>query len=508
MDTLLAQVMNRDPAVVRPATSLAAAAAAMRQHGAGSAAVTDDGGTVVGILTERDVARAAAAGVDPATAAVQGWMTPRPFTMAPADRLSSALARMLDRDVRHIPVCEGPALVGMVSLRRLVRAGGAGVPGPATAPAAPPGAAPARAGLEDVRVGSTRLSEIDGIRGRLRYAGYDAAALAEQRTVEDVWHLLHHGALPADDAFARRMATLRRVPLKSATLRAIARAGATPMAAAQAAVAATGAALGLQPWHERDRAAVAEEALRLAAVTPTLVAALHRLAQGARPVPPDPRLGHVANYLWMATGRRPARAAVQIASRYAVLTADHGMNASTFTARVVASTGADVAAAVAAAMGALSGPLHGGAPSLVLDMLDAIGEPARARAWVRDAVARGRRVMGFGHRVYRAEDPRAASLRATALALGGPRVALAREVEREALAALRAAKPDRALFTNVEFWSAVALEAAGLPRTLFTPTFAVARVVGWTAHVLEQIGDNRLIRPDAAYVGPAARPLP
>jgi citrate synthase len=184
------------------------------------------------------------------------------------------------------------------------------------------------------------------------------------------------------------------------------------------------------------------------------------------------------------------------------LTAEHGMNASTFTARVIASTGTDVASALAGAVGAFAGPLHGGAPSLVLDMLDDIGTPDRVVPWLDAALAGGRRLMGFGHRVYRAEDPRAACLRDTAVELGGPRIALASAVEAAALARLRAAKPNRALYTNVEFWAAIVLERVGIPRELFTPTFAVARVAGWTAHVLEQVRDNRLIRPTADYVGP------
>jgi len=196
---------------------------------------------------------------------------------------------------------------------------------------------------------------------------------------------------------------------------------------------------------------------------------------------------------------------VTAAQRYLILTAEHGMNASTFTARVIASTGADVAAALVGAAGALSGPLHGGSPSLVLDMLDEIGTAERAGSWIADAIRRRRRIMGFGHRVYRTEDPRAACLRATAEEVGSTRLALARAVEREALEQLRVAKPDRVLATNVEFWAAVTLEAAGLPRELFTPTFAIARLAGWTAHLLEQVRDNRLIRPAAAYVGRAER---
>jgi citrate synthase len=365
-------------------------------------------------------------------------------------------------------------------------------------------AAPAR-GLENVTVAETRIAHVDATAGRLIYAGHDAVGLARTRTFEDVWALLLTGTLPAGDAFARRLAGLRELPLPVDAMRALARGGGSMMACLQSALAATGAAWGLAPWYGRAVGGVEDEAVRLAAAAPALVAALWRLGRGLDPVPADAGLGHVADYLRMLHGIPSGPAAVMAAERYLVLAAEHGMNASTFTARVIASTGADVAAAFAGAAGALSGPLHGGAPSLVLDMLDEVGTVERAGPWIADAMARGRRLMGFGHRVYRTEDPRAACLRETALAIGAPRFTLARAVEIEALARLRRAKPDRVLATNVEFWAAVVLEAAGIPRPLFTPTFAIARLAGWSAHVVEQVRDNRLIRPSVAYVGPGGR---
>lgn len=521
MELHLEEIMNRDPATVAPDASLAEAASAMQRRGVGSAVVVD-ARSVIGILTERDVARAVAGGAAPEAARVRGWMTAAPLTVAPGDDVTGALDRMLDRDFRHLPVCEGDSLVGMISLRRLIRA--------ASVRKVDPWAPSSRGGLENVKVGKTALSEIDGARGRLFYAGYDAVELARRRSFEDVWFLLHFGDLPApaeSAAFAHRMAALRESPLDPAALRALARGGGSMMSRLQAALAACGAAFGLRPWHERDAAEVAPEALQIAAVVPTLVAALWHLERGETPIAPDASLDHVENYLWMMHGRRPSAAEALAARRYMILTADHSMNASTFTARVVASTGADVASAVAAAVGALTGPLHGGAPALVLDMLDEIATAERAAAAIAESIARGRRLMGFGHRVYRAEDPRAACLRETAGEIaaahsGGhakrgrgrdraglaDRLALASAVEREALSALRAAKPGRALFTNVEYWSAVALEAAGLPRELFTPTFAASRSIGWTAHILEQVRDNRLIRPDVDYVGPVGRAVP
>jgi citrate synthase len=422
-------------------------------------------------------------------------MTERPVTMAPSDEPTQALDRMLDRNFRHIPVCEGDRLVGIVSLRRLTKAASLGRVDPWR-----PGS---RRGLENVTVGSTRLSHIDGARGRLVFAGHDATELALRRSFEDVWALLHTGRLPADDGFARRAGELRTAPLPTDALRAIARSGGPIMAQLQSALAATGASWSLAPWHERDPDEVAEEALRLAAVMPVLVATLWSFGRGATPLPADGSLGHAVDYLRTLHGKRPGSEEVGGLERYLILTAEHGMNASTFTARVIASTGTDVASALAGAVGAFAGPLHGGSPSLVLDMLDDIGTPERVGPWLDAALARGRRLMGFGHRVYRAEDPRAACLRDTAAALGGPRVALARAVEAAALERLRAAKPNRALYTNVEFWAAIVLERIGIPRELFTPTFAVARVAGWTAHVVEQVRDNRLIRPTADYVGPA-----
>ena len=499
MDLHLRDLMTPSPLTSEPTDSLAAAAAAMRRRDVSSAVVVRDG-AVVGILTERDLARAAAGGAAPDATPVSAWMTPEPVTAAPESEVPAALERMLDRNVRHLPVCRDGELVGTLSLRQVVRA--------ASLRRVDPWAPGTARGLENVTVAETRLSHIDATGGRLIYAGHDAVRLARERSFEDVWCLLLTGALPEGDAFRRRIAESRALPLPVATLRALASADGGMMSKLASAMAATGAVMAVAPWYERDPEIAVDEAVRLGSAMPALVAALWRLGRGLEPVAPDPALGHAANYLWMLRGTRPEPAEVRAAERYLILAAEHGMNASTFTARVIASTGADVAAALVGAAGALSGPLHGGAPSLVLDMLDDIGTVERAGAWIAAAIAGGRRIMGFGHRVYRTEDPRAACLRATAEEIGAPRLAIARAVEREALAQLRAAKPDRVLATNVEFWSAVALEAAGIPRELFTPTFAIARSAGWTAHILEQVGDNRLIRPAATYVGPAPEEEP
>ena len=212
----------------------------------------------------------------------------------------------------------------------------------------------------------------------------------------------------------------------------------------------------------------------------------------------------------MLPGTRPRRAEVRAVEQYLILIIDHGFNASTFSARVITSTGADLAAAVCGAIGALSGPLHGGAPSRALDMLDAIGRPGRTpRRWIRDAVDRGDRIMGFGHRVYKTDDPRSVFLRGVARSLGGDLVDFAEQVERTAVDVLADLKPGRQLYTNVEFFAGVVMHTCGIPREMFTPTFASSRTLGWAAHVMEQAADNRLIRPAARYVGPPpSRPVP
>ncbi|HNA37662.1 MAG TPA: citrate/2-methylcitrate synthase, partial [Microthrixaceae bacterium] len=272
-----------------------------------------------------------------------------------------------------------------------------------------------------------------------------------------------------------------------------------------AALSIAAADLGVRPVVDISAPARSAQALRVAAVVPTLVAGLHRASLGLAPVEPDPDLNHAGAYLQMVTGERPSPAAERALEQYLILTIDHGFNSSTFTARVVASTGADLVDAVTTALGALAGPLHGGAPGRALDALDAIGDPDRAREWATAELAAGRRIMGFGHAVYRSRDPRSDLLRAIALGLvdqlGGDLVERAVAVEGHILDALREAKPERALPSNVEYYAGVVMAAAGLPRSLFTPTFAVSRSVGWCAHAVEQAAAAKLIRPSARYVG-------
>lgn len=496
-DVRLREVMTADPVTAQPSDSLAEAATAMRQREVGSAVVRR-GETVVGIVTERDIVRATAEGAD-SSSTVADWMTPNPVTMPPDEDITHALDRMLDRHFRHIPVVDGEKLVGIVSLRQLIEA--------AKIRRVEPWQPSTAKGLENVTVAQTELSYIDGIAGKLIYRGYDAVQLALRCSFEDVWYLLYHGDLPSDDSFSRKVAGMRALPLDVDTIRSIAKSPGSFMSMLQACISATGARWGVRASHGADPAVIESDALRIASVVPTIVAALWRLSRGEDLVEPDPELGLAGNYLWMMLGRRPSADEVHICNEYLILTAEHGMNNSTFTSRVVASSGSDVVSCVAAGAAALAGPLHGGAPSLALDMMDQIGDPDHAGEWIRNELASGRVLMGFGHRVYRTFDPRAMCLKESCEKLGGDRIELAKAVEEAALTELRAAKPGRAIFTNVEFYSAVALEAAGIPRELFTTTFAVSRTVGWTANVIEQARDNRIIRPTAEYTGPLSRAL-
>jgi citrate synthase len=249
-----------------------------------------------------------------------------------------------------------------------------------------------------------------------------------------------------------------------------------------------------------------EQARRLVAAIPTIIAAYWRLLSGFAPVAPDAGLSHAANYLWMLTGERPGAAAVRALETYLNTVVDHGLNASTFTARVIVSTQSDLISAIGGALGALKGPLHGGAPGPALEMVFEIAEPARAETFLRAKLSRGERLMGFGHRIYKVRDPRAIVLQQAAAQLyagAGDRqlYALAQHVERTALALLAEHKPHARLQTNVEFYTALLLHGLGFDAALFTPTFALARVAGWTAHCLEQLGNNRLFRPQSAYIG-------
>ncbi|MFD7205605.1 citrate synthase/methylcitrate synthase [Streptomyces sp. NPDC059893] len=370
-------------------------------------------------------------------------------------------------------------------------------------------------GLAGVVVTDTELGDVRGREGFYHYRQYSAVELAHTRGFEDVWHLMIHGELPdaAQSAdFAARTAALRRLPDDvRAALPVIARAGSLsgPLAGLRSALSLFGASQGFRPVYDIDDERRRDDTLAAAAVVPTLLTALHRLGDGLEPVEPRDDLSYAANYLYMLTGSEPEPAHARAIEQYLISTIDHGFNASTFTARVITSTGADVVACLVGAVGALSGPLHGGAPSRALDTLDAIGTPDRIDGWIRERVLAGDRIMGFGHPVYRTEDPRSRMLRGIAEGFGGPTVEFAVEVERHVESILAELKPGRELHTNVEFYAGVVMELCGLPRAMFTPTFAAARVVGWSANILEQARDSKIIRPAARYVGPAApAPVP
>lgn len=361
-------------------------------------------------------------------------------------------------------------------------------------------------GLNNVAAADTAIGSVDGDAGFFHYRQHDATELARTRTFEDVWHLLETGQLPDREQgarFAARLVADRTMPAAlDPIVDVVAAAPGTALGSLRTVLSAAVAPLGLAPMLDLTDAERRVQARRLAAVVPTVLASLHRRRRGLDPVEPVDGLGHAAAYLHAVTGRIPREEHARALEQYLILTIDHGFNASTFTGRVVASTGADLADVVCAAIGALAGPLHGGAPSRALDALDAIGTPERAADWVRAEVAAGRRIMGFGHAVYRAPDPRAGLLREVAGRLRGELVERAIAIETEILTTLAELKPDRPLPSNVEFYAGVIMETVGLPREMFTPTFAVSRVVGWVTHAVEQAAAGKLIRPAARYVGP------
>ena len=307
-----------------------------------------------------------------------------------------------------------------------------------------------------------------------------------------------------------QVAAARRLPEAFAPLiDAVAATNATPLSKLRSVLSLSSLTLGLDPVIDIGPEERSDQALRTAAIVPSLLAALHRRERSLSIVEPDESLGHAAAYLHQTTGEAPTPLAARAVEQYMILTLDHGFNASTFTSRVVASTGADIADAVCSALGALAGPLHGGAPSRALDALDEIGSADRAAEWVRGEVAAGRKIMGFGHAVYRVPDPRSGLLREVAECLaerlGGPLVERAIAIEAEILVTLAELKPGRPLPSNVEFYAGVVLESAGLPRDMFTPTFAVGRTVGWCAHIVEQAAAAKLIRPSSRYIGPTPK---
>jgi len=496
METIVRDLMTAPAVTCTTTDSLAVAARAMAEADIGSVVVTQLG-KVVGILTERDLLRAASAAAEPADERVGLWMTAHPDVLRPDERVDAAWASLTAHHYRHLPVVEGDQLIGVVSLRDLM--------GMARIRPAAESSTDVPAGLEGVVVAETTVGDVRGQEGFFHYRQYSAVDLAEQRSLEDVWHLMFRGELPGAAASADFAALVRSrrdlPPGLAALLPALARQGA-PLEVLRSAVSVLGAELGWRPTHDINADELFDQAIGLCAVVPTILASAHRLREGLEPVAPRADLDFAANYLHMLTGETPSAAHARAIEQYMILTIDHGFNASTFTARVITSTGADLGAAIVGAIGALSGPLHGGAPSRALDMLDAIGTADRAEAHIRRAVEDGERIMGFGHRVYKTDDPRSLLLRSVMERLGGPLVAFSQKVERTTVEVLAELKPGRQLYTNVEFYAGVVMHTCGIPPHMFTPTFAAGRTIGWSTHVMEQASHNRLIRPAARYVGP------
>jgi citrate synthase len=373
---------------------------------------------------------------------------------------------------------------------------------PADAPAGDTPAADTRPyspGLEGVVAAESAIALVDGINGRLLYRGYPIGQLVQRGSFAEVADLLwtgdwHPGVrMACAPVPAAIVQTLRELP-----------SDALPMDALRTAVSAWGTTQKLT-WPPTS-----EQARALTAFSPSALAAFGRLRRGLEPLDPDPSLDLVEGFLYQLNGERPDPGTARALDAYFVVGAEHGLNASTFTARIITATRSDIASAVCGAIGALKGPLHGGAPSEVVDQLSQIGSPERAEEWINATLDRGERLMGFGHRVYRAYDPRAAALRTVAESMDvKPKwLDLAIQVEDVALRILAERHPDRPLKTNVEYYAAPVLQGVGLTPDMFPAAFALARHAGWTAHVLEQAAANRLIRPDMRYTGPAARDLP
>ncbi len=361
-------------------------------------------------------------------------------------------------------------------------------------------------GLEGIVAAQTKLSSVDGQAGELLIAGFPVEELAGKASFEEALYLLWHDALPNAEqltSLKQELAAQRELP--QATLELL-RAAARSKVADMDALRMGASTLSLQTTGGAASDAAQRDAVRLVASFPTIVAAYRRLLGGEEPIGPRADLDHAANYLYMLSGQEPNPERARGLETYLNTVSDHGLNASTFTARVIISTQSDMISAIVGAIGALKGPLHGGAPGPALDMVFEIGEPEKAEPYMRAKLERGERLMGFGHRVYKVRDPRAEVLSVAAERMyradGDMRLyELTRQVEQTAVALLAEFKPGRKLQTNVEFYTALLLHGLGLSTDVFTPTFAIGRVAGWTAHCFEQLRNNRIYRPQSVYTG-------
>lgn len=366
-------------------------------------------------------------------------------------------------------------------------------------------------GLEGVVAAATHIAEVDGERGRLTLRGYDISELSGRVTFEETAYLLWHGRLPNRaeyESLCAEMSRARELPAPMlAALRELApHSGGMHILR----MAASMLSIGDEDVDSLDIASNQRRAARLQAQMPALVAHAWRLKNGQRIVPPKPEHGLAQGFLYMLEGEEPHSARVEGLNAYLTAVAEHGLNASTFAGRVVISTNSDMVSALTAAVCALKGPRHGGVPGPVLKMLEEIGTPDRAEAYVRNELAQGRRIMGFGHRVYHVRDPRAAILTDAAekmAALTGDRalLELTKAVEETTVRILAEVKPGRDLYANVELYAALILHAVGVPSELFTPCFGIGRTAGWTAHMIEQLEETKIIRPESVYVGPRDR---
>ncbi|MDP9017875.1 MAG: citrate synthase [Candidatus Eremiobacteraeota bacterium] len=367
-------------------------------------------------------------------------------------------------------------------------------------------------GLEGVVVGHTDLSNVEGELGRLTYRGYDIHDLAPNACFEEVCHLMLYGHLPTQaelEKLKKELATHRILPEPLVNAMQVVPRTAWPMDVLRTVVSGLALFSPVNPTGEH----ISNEhtAIEFIAKFPTIVAAWDRIRRGLDPIEPRHDLSQAANFLYMRSGVVPSAVEEDALDTYLVLLADHSYNASTFSARVTASTRADMYAAITAAVATLEGDLHGGAPSKVMNMLVEIGKPERAETYVRELLARGERIMGMGHREYKVRDPRAQHLDAMAKQLGESTdekwYKIARALEEASNLVLQEKKPGKRIYANVEFYTAPTLFSLGIPGDEFTCMFACGRVAGWAAHILEQLADNRLIRPQATYSGPAVHPF-
>ncbi|MWC27020.1 citrate synthase/methylcitrate synthase [Paenibacillus sp. MMS18-CY102] len=354
-------------------------------------------------------------------------------------------------------------------------------------------------GLEGVVAAETAISLVDGQQGMLIYRGHWAKDLAVNNSFEEVAYLLWYGRFPSANEYEAFITKFKKYRVLGADEKKVLESlplQLDVMSALRTVISSMSHTFTAWP-------PTVDDAIRITAIAPTLIANLNRRNRGVEFIEPHPDLNHVANYLYMLKGEIPQEAHVAAMNAYAILTMEHGMNASTFSSRVVVSTQSDIVSAICAAIGAMKGPLHGGAPSEVMAMLDGIGSKENAEQWMREHLGKGNRLMGFGHRIYKTRDPRAEALKTVTsrLASEDPWLDLAVYVEELAIKILDEYKPGRRLYTNVEFFAAAVLRSVEMPSTLFTPTFTSSRLVGWTAHILEQSQNNRIYRPQSEYVG-------